>query len=193
MSAPRAGRPVILDRDGTIVEDPGYLDDPQQLRYLPGAAQGLRMLHRAGHPLVVISNQSGVGRGLFSLERLQAINRRFRAMLAADGAPLAGLYFCPHRPEDGCDCRKPNTALLRQAAEALGFEPRAAIVIGDKSSDVELGKRVGATTMLVSASAAASDGKPAHPDYVVRDLIEAARIIDPPAGLSAAGASAKGS
>jgi D-glycero-D-manno-heptose 1,7-bisphosphate phosphatase len=192
VSAAHPGRPVILDRDGTIVVDTGYLDDPRQLRYLPGAAQGLRQLHRAGHPLVVISNQSGVGRGLFTLERLHAVNQRLCAMLAEDGAPLSGLYFCPHRPEDGCDCRKPNTGLVREAAAALGFEPREAIVIGDKSSDIELGKRIGATTILVSAGTGASDGKPVDPDYTVPDLIEAARIIDPPAGLSTAGA-ARGS
>ncbi len=174
MSAPR---PVILDRDGTIVVDRGYLDDPQQLQLLPGAAQGLRALHRAGHPLVVVTNQSGVGRGMFTLERLHAVNRRFCALLAEHGAPLAGLYFCPHRPEEGCDCRKPNTALLLEAATALGFEPAAAIVVGDKSSDIELGRRVGATTILVSGGTVASDGKPALADFCVTDLIEAAEVV----------------
>jgi D-glycero-D-manno-heptose 1,7-bisphosphate phosphatase len=183
--AARAARPVILDRDGTIVVDHGYLDDPQQLRLLPGAAEGLRLLHRSGHPLVVVSNQSGVGRGLFTLERLHQVNRRFSAMLEDAGAPLAGLYCCPHRPEEGCDCRKPNTALLHTAAAMIGFEPAAAIVIGDKSSDIELGRRVGATTILVSAGAAASDGRPADPDYIARDLLEAARIIG---GLDSAAA-----
>lgn len=187
MSTARTSRPVVLDRDGTIVEDVGYLDDPQKLRLLPAAAQGLRLLHEAGHPLVVISNQSGVGRGLFSLERLHVINDRLCSMLAQAGAPLSGLYFCPHRPDDGCDCRKPNTALLHQAAGELGFEPHTAIVIGDKSSDVEFGKRVGATTILVVPGSAASDGKPAPADYVVQDLTQAARIIDPPASLDAAG------
>jgi D-glycero-D-manno-heptose 1,7-bisphosphate phosphatase len=178
VSAPRAVRPVILDRDGTIVVDRGYLGDPQQLAFLPGAAEGLRTLHRAGHPLIVISNQSGVGRGMFTHERLQAVNLRFTAMLGEAGAPLSGLYSCPHRPEDGCDCRKPNTALLLEAAAALGFQPADAVVIGDKSSDIELGRRVGATTILVSAGTAASDGQPAHPDYIAGDLVEAARIID---------------
>ena len=186
MTAARPARPVILDRDGTIVVDCGYLDDPAGLQFLPGAATGLRMLHASGHPLVVISNQSGVGRGRFTLEALYAVNRRFSAMLAEAGVPLAGLYFCPHRPEEGCDCRKPNTALLHQAAVALGFEPRAAVVIGDKSSDIELGRRVGATTLLVAA-AAASEGKLAHPDYTVRDLVEAARIIEQLGGQPAAG------
>jgi D-glycero-D-manno-heptose 1,7-bisphosphate phosphatase len=177
VTAARPARPVILDRDGTIVVDCGYLDDPAGLRFLPRATEGLRMLHASGHPLVVISNQSGVGRGRFTLEALHAVNREFSARLAEAGVPLAGLYFCPHRPEDGCDCRKPNTALLYQAAATLGFEPRSAVVIGDKSSDVELGRRVGATTMLVAAAAATRDGQPAQPDYTVRDLVEAARLI----------------
>lgn len=187
MTAARPPRPVILDRDGTIVVDCGYLDDPAGLRFLPGAATGLRMLHASGHPLVVISNQSGVGRGRFTLEALHAVNRRFSAMLGEAGVPLAGLYFCPHRPEEGCDCRKPNTALLQQAAVALGFEPCTAVMIGDKSSDIELGRRVGATTMLVTTAAAASDARPAQPDYMVRDLIEAARIIEQLGGQPAAG------
>ncbi len=188
MSAPRAPRPVILDRDGTIIIDRGYLDDPDGLRFLPGAAEGLRLLHEAGHHLIVVSNQSGVGLGLFTLTRLEEVNRRFTAMLEAAGAPLAGLYFCPHRPEDFCDCRKPNTALLRKAAAALGFEPARSIVIGDKSSDVELGSRVGATTILVSAGTLTSDGKPAQADYIARDLTEAARIIH---RLDGAGAAAQ--
>lgn len=186
MTAARPARPVILDRDGTIVVDCGYLDDPAGLRFLPGAVAGLRMLHASGHPLVVISNQSGVGRGRFTLEALHAINRRFSAMLAEAGVPLAGLYFCPHRPEEGCDCRKPNTALLLQAAATLGFAPRDAVVIGDKSSDVELGRRVGATTLLVASATARSDGEPAHPDYTVRDLVEAARLIEQLGGLAGA-------
>ncbi len=188
MTAALPARAVILDRDGTIVVDCGYLADPAGLRFLPGAAAGLRMLHAAGHPLVVISNQSGVARGRFTLQALHMVNRRFSAMLAEAGAPLAGLYFCPHGPEEGCDCRKPNTALLHQAAAALGFEPRDAVVIGDKSSDIELGRRVGATTMLVGA--ATSDGQPAQPDYMVRDLVEAAGIIGQLDGRAAAGVAA---
>jgi len=177
VSAPRTARAVILDRDGTIVVDRGYLHDPKQLQLLPGAAAGLRELHRAGHLLVVITNQSGIGRGLFTLAQLQAVNRRFSAMLEEAGAPLSGLYFCPHRPEDGCACRKPGAALLREAAVELGFVPAEAVVIGDKSTDIELGKRVGAATILVCAGTSPSDGKPAEPDFIVQDLREAARII----------------
>jgi D-glycero-D-manno-heptose 1,7-bisphosphate phosphatase len=171
-----SARPVLLDRDGTIVVDHGYLDDPERLSFLPQAAEGLRLLHRAGHPLIVITNQSGVGRGLFSLERMHQVNRRLAEMMAAAGAPLTGLYACPHRPEDACDCRKPNTALVRQAAAELQFEPATAVMVGDKDSDIELGRRMHATTIrLVAAGRHAAT--PAGADFTVRDLVEAARCI----------------
>jgi len=177
VSAPVTRRAVILDRDGTIVVDHGYLDDPAKLSLLPGAAEGLRALHEHGHPLIIVSNQSGVGRGRVTLARLTEINELLARMLAAAGAPLDGIYCCPHAPEEGCACRKPNTGLVLEAAAALGFDPHACVVIGDKSSDVELGRRLQGTSMLVSADGRASDGAWIEPDYVIRDLTEAARII----------------
>jgi histidinol-phosphate phosphatase family protein len=177
IAAARA-RAIILDRDGTIVVDRGYLDDPAQLQFLPGAVEGLRWLHEHGHPLIVVSNQSGVGRGRFSLARLHKINERFMQMVEEAGARIDGLYFCPHSPEDHCACRKPGTQLVLDAAAALGFAPERSVVIGDKGSDVELGRRLQALTMLVSASGQASDGQGPAPDYFVHDLREAAAIID---------------
>ena len=174
MSVPAAPRAVILDRDGTVVIDRDYLDDPAGLEFLPGAAQGLRQLHERGHPLVVITNQSGIGRGRLTLERAGEINARFAAMVRAAGAELAGLYLCPHRPEEGCACRKPGTLLLLQAARELGFAAADSVVIGDKASDIELGRRVGALTMLVSHDGLSSDGRPSGADFVVGDLREAA-------------------
>ncbi len=171
-------RAIILDRDGTIVVDRGYLDEPAQLQFLPGAAEGLRWLHERGHPLIVVSNQSGVGRGRFSLARLQKINERFMHMVEEAGARIDGLYFCPHRPEDDCACRKPGTQLVLNAAAALGFAPERSVVIGDKGSDVELGRRLQALTMLVSTTGRASDGQGPAPDYLVQDLREAAAIIE---------------
>jgi D-glycero-D-manno-heptose 1,7-bisphosphate phosphatase len=169
----RTKKVVILDRDGTIVIDRHYLSDPAGLEFLPGAADGLRSLYESGHRLVVITNQSGVGRGLFSLERLQAMNARLREMVLESGARLEGIYFCPHRPEDGCDCRKPATRLLLDAASELRFNPADAVVIGDKDSDIEFGSRAGALTMLVSPGELAKRAA----DYVVRDLREAATIL----------------
>jgi D-glycero-D-manno-heptose 1,7-bisphosphate phosphatase len=182
VSAAAAQRAVILDRDGTIVVDRGYLDDPAQLRFLPGAAEGLRLWHERGHPLVIVSNQSGIGRGRLSLQRAREVNARLLQMIEAAGARIAGVYFCPHRPEDGCACRKPAPQLLLEAAAALGFDPQRALVIGDKSSDIELGRRVHALTMLVSQDGRASDGLPCEPDYVVSNLLEAARLTSEPCG-----------
>lgn len=170
---------VVLDRDGTVVVDRDYLDDPDELEFLPGAAEALRVLHQRGYRLIVISNQSGVGRGLFSLERLQEINARLQQMVRAAGAELAGIYCCPHRPEEGCACRKPGTALLLQAARELAFDPKASIVIGDKASDVELGRRVGAITLWIRSDAEPGAGaEPAAADHVVPDLAAAARVIE---------------
>lgn len=186
-------RVVLLDRDGTVVVDRDYLADPAGLEFLPGAAEGLRQLHAGGYRLVIISNQSGVGRGLFSLERLQEINARLEQMVCEAGAALAGIYCCPHRPDEGCACRKPNVELVRQAAHELRFDPSAAVVIGDRDSDVELGRRLGATTirlLAAPAAGAADSADHAHPDgnaavltpvfadHVAADLLEAACIIE---------------
>jgi len=184
-SAPRT---VILDRDGTIVVDRDYLDDPAQLEFLPGALEGLRLLRERGYRLVVVTNQSGVGRGRFPLARVEEIHARLGELLREAGAAIDAFYYCPHRPEDRCECRKPKPRLVLQAAADLGFEPAASVVIGDKSSDIELGRKLGATTMLVSTTGRTSDNRPAEPDYVVRNLLEAARLLEAPGAQPRCGA-----
>ena len=176
MSGKQGKRTIILDRDGTIIVDHGYLDDPQRIAFLPGALEGLRQWHEGGHPLIIVSNQSGIGRGRLTAAQVLAINERLQQLLTAAGAPLAGIWFCPHAPEEGCECRKPKTRLVQEAAAQLGFEPAQSVVIGDKSSDIELGERLGAVTMLLSATGQTSDGIAARPDFVVASLLEAARI-----------------
>jgi D-glycero-D-manno-heptose 1,7-bisphosphate phosphatase len=170
-------RVVILDRDGTMVVDRGYMEDPAALEFLPGTAEGLRSLYAQGYRLVVITNQSAVGRGLFPIERVYAMNARLERMVEELGPKLEHIYFCPHAPDAGCDCRKPALRLMTRAAAELGFDPSRAIVIGDKESDVKFGRRAGAITMLI--------GKPdsplialTTPDYVVDNLQEAAAIIN---------------
>ena len=170
-------RVVILDRDGTIVRNRHYLSDPAGLELLPGAAEGLRALHEQSFRLVVITNQSGVGRGLFSLEQLQAMNVRLLQMVDNIGGRIERIYVCPHRPDENCGCRKPGTQLLLQAASELAFDPARAVVIGDKPSDVEFGRRVGALTMLIAAQERLDASPSSCPDHVVRDLRDAASVL----------------
>jgi D-glycero-D-manno-heptose 1,7-bisphosphate phosphatase len=181
---PARERVVILDRDGTIVVDRGYLGDPDGLEFLPHAAEGLRWFHENGYRLVVITNQSGVGRGIFPIARVHAMNERLQRMAADIGAPLTAIYHCPHAPEARCACRKPAQGLLERAAAEWQFDPKAALVIGDKLSDVEFGKRAGAVTILITPAAqsdAGADGPepapPLRPDATAANLVEAARIV----------------
>ncbi|HEX7253109.1 MAG TPA: HAD family hydrolase [Thermoanaerobaculia bacterium] len=173
-------RCVLLDRDGTIVFERGYIRDPEEIELLPGAAAALRRLAQSGLPLAVVTNQSAVGRGLLTEARLEEIHQRLRELLAAEGVALAGIYFCPHVPEEGCACRKPGTALLERASRELGFLPSESFVIGDKDCDIELGQRAGATAILVRTGYGDEVAQDASvfPDYVADDLAEAASIIE---------------
>ena len=177
MSGASNHKVVILDRDGTIVIDRNYLSDAAGLEFLPGAAEGLRAMHEQGYRLIVITNQSGVGRGLFSLQSLEQMNLRLQEMFQSSGARLERIYFCPHRPDEHCQCRKPNTQLLKDAAAELGFEPSRAVVIGDQDSDVEFGKRAGAVTILVAAGNSTTAPAANAADYIVRDLQQAAAVL----------------
>jgi histidinol-phosphate phosphatase family protein len=166
---------VILDRDGTVVIDRGYLSDPAGLEFLPTVPEALRLLSNSGLRLVMMTNQSGVGRGLISLEQIAALNARMLEMVRGVGGTLTRIYFCPHAPEAHCSCRKPNLGLMERAAEELDFDPRKSTVIGDKPSDVEFGVRAGARTILLSPE----PGSDTHqqPSAVVCTLLEAAQLI----------------
>ena len=170
---------VVLDRDGTIIEECSYLSDPEQIKLIPGATQALRELREMGFGLVVITNQSGVGRGFFDEARLREIHERMRQMLEAEGVWLDGLYFCPHKPDDGCLCRKPGVSLMEKASTELSFDPQASIVIGDKGSDIEMGRCVRATTLLVRTGygAQVATNSSIEPDYIVDDLRAAVQTI----------------
>jgi D-glycero-D-manno-heptose 1,7-bisphosphate phosphatase len=170
---------AILDRDGTINLDPGYLDDPAALALIPNAAAGMKRLQELGLRLIVVSNQSGIGRGLFTWATLEAVHDRFKALLAAEGVTLSGIFICPHHPDDNCGCRKPKPGLVERAATMLNFDPREAVVIGDKASDIGLARAVGALAVLVrtgDGEAALRDN--ANPDIVAADLFDAARQIE---------------
>ena len=171
---------VLLDRDGTIVVEKHYLSDPDELELIDGAAAALRRLSELEVGLVVVTNQSGVGRGYFDVERVEAIHGRLQERLAAAGVELDAILYCPHHPEAGCGCRKPATGLAEQAAARLGFDPARSFVVGDLPSDIGLGRALGATTLLVRTGHGADTERRgrARPDHVVDDLAAAARRIE---------------
>ncbi len=135
---------LLLDRDDTILDDPGYLSDPKGLKFLPGALEGMVRFAQADWPLVVITNQSGLGRGLFTSAQLKAVHEAFEQQLQQAGVSLTGLYYCPHHPEEGCRCRKPQVLLALRASQEHELCLDQAVVVGDKDSDLELGRRIGA-------------------------------------------------
>jgi D-glycero-D-manno-heptose 1,7-bisphosphate phosphatase len=173
MSPRRADRVVILDRDGTLVVDHGYLADPARLEFTVGAAEGLRWLYDCGYRLVLITNQSGVGRGFFSLADVSAVNSRLEKMVENAGAKLERVYFCPHSPAAACSCRKPALGLLRQAVRELDFNPIHATVIGDKASDMQFGRNAGAKTVLI----AESEVRDSSADVIAPNMREAAYAV----------------
>jgi D-glycero-D-manno-heptose 1,7-bisphosphate phosphatase len=176
-----AGRQfVVLDRDGTVIAERNYLSSPDQVELLPGAAAGLRRLQERGFGLVIVTNQSGIGRGYYDEAALTCIHNRLQTLLSAHGVQLDGIYHCPHVPEDDCACRKPRTGLLEKAAADLDFVPSEAIVIGDKPCDIDLGRAVGAATILVRTGYGARYAMDTglKPGMIADDLSAAAELIE---------------
>jgi D-glycero-D-manno-heptose 1,7-bisphosphate phosphatase len=173
---------VFLDRDGTINEEVDYLDDPERLRLIPGAGEAIRLLKNAGIPVIVVSNQSGVGRGYFSKATVEAIHQQLAKRLAMHGACVDAIYYCPHHPDEGCECRKPKAGMLLQAARKHGIDTRRAFMVGDKVSDLDAGREVGCRTLLVltgygEQARETSKNTVFKPDYISTDLYDAAKWI----------------
>ncbi|WOJ89106.1 HAD family hydrolase [Methylocapsa polymorpha] len=170
---------IFLDRDGTIIVEKNYLGDPDQVVLLDGAVDGLRALSSHSFPLVIVSNQSGVGRGYFSLEQARAVERRLGELLTHEGIAIAGWYMCPHAPDEECSCRKPLPGMIRAAVHDLDLDPARSFVIGDKRSDIDLASAVGATGILVTTGHGRLDVDYARslPAPVCRDLIEASEEV----------------
>ncbi len=174
-------RAVFLDRDGTIIEDTGYVDDAAKVRLLPGAAGAIARLNRAGYLVVIVSNQSGVARGLFDEDTLSAVHQRMETLLRNHGATIDGAYYCPYL--DGPDAtvvayrrdsglRKPKPGMLHQAAEELDIDLEASWMIGDSKRDVQAGNRAACRTIRL-----ASEGD-AEANHTVLDLAQAVAIVE---------------
>ena len=173
---------VFLDRDGTLNPDrPGwYLTRRSQMRVYRRAAPALRLLRRAGFRIVVVSNQSGLGRGFLTPRTLAGIHAKLRADLAQAGARLDGIYFCPHHPDRRCPCRKPKPLLARRAARELGLSLSRAAVVGDKCVDLGLARALGVPGLLVLTGHGRHErprSGPFKPAAVRRDILGAARWI----------------
>ena len=142
-------RDILFDRDGTLIEDRHYLADPAQVTLLPGVVPALRRLLRAGCRLFVVSNQSGVGRGYFSLESAYVCNERLAQLLAAHDVHVTDMLLCPHSPEEGCACRKPRTGMWDALRGRHGLQAAHTAMVGDKCDDVRFGRVAGLRTVLV--------------------------------------------
>jgi len=170
---------IFLDRDGVIIADKSYQIDPAGIEFLPGSVDALK---RAGsfYLLIVVSNQSGIARGYFTSNDVLEFNRILDLQLKARGINISGWYFCPHGPDEGCSCRKPQTGLIFQAAAELSVDLDGSWVIGDKSSDIAAGAVSGLKTILIGSgnSNQEQDKKKTEPDFKANDLLEAMKIID---------------
>ncbi len=141
---------IILDRDGVINEDSDdYIKSPDEFILIPGSLHAIARLKQAGYTVVVATNQAGIGRGLFDIGTLGAIHEKLRRELTRHGASLDGIFFCPHTPQDGCECRKPKPGLLREIGTRFQVDVTCVPFIGDTLRDVEAAREVGATPMLV--------------------------------------------
>ena len=156
-----ASRAVFLDRDGVIVREVDYLVDHKQLKLLRGSAVAIRKLGRAGYKAIVVSNQSAVARGMLTRKGLSVISRKLKRLLAAEGAKLDEVYYCPHHPDFGgkCACRKPGQALVKKAVRRFKLDLRASFFVGDTTTDMATAKKAGMKGLLVRTGYGGKDGK----------------------------------
>lgn len=140
---------VFVDRDDTIAPNVPYCSDPADFQLFDGVGPAIARLNQAGLPVVLITNQSGIARGYFTEETLDAIHAKMHRLLGEHGAHLDAVYYCPHHPDDGCNCRKPATGMLEQAAEEHGFDLTESVMVGDRLHDVAVAHSVGALGVLL--------------------------------------------
>lgn len=175
-----SGYTIFLDRDGTLNPDPGYIKSPDQFELFPGVSEALARLKRAGARLIVVTNQSGIARGLLSRKDLDAVHMKLKRLLDGAGVTLDAIYFCPHHPDDGCECRKPNRGMIDQAVRECGVTLDHSYLIGDHSRDIKLAKRVGARSILVTTGVVSPQdaerlqASGEAPDWTASSLAEAA-------------------
>ena len=173
---------IFLDRDGTVSEEVGYMYDVSLYRVFPWTGAAIRRINQSGMKVILATNQSGIERGYFQESMVHRVHDRLAEEVALSQARLDGVYFCPHHPETGCECRKPRPGMLFRAQDELGLDLRRSYMVGDRYLDVRTGKAAGARTVLVLTG----DGRKEYeefadadvqPDFVAEDLTEAVDII----------------
>ena len=172
-------RAVFLDRDGTVCEDVNYLSRAEDLSLFPFAAEAVKLLNQTPFLVILITNQSGIARGFFGQDDLYSIHQKLEYELAASGAKLDAIYFCPHNADDNCVCRKPNTGMINCALNDFEINIENSWIIGDKAIDVETGFNAGAKTALVLTGYGRKEAESLskEPDLVAENLLDAAKFI----------------
>lgn len=169
---------VFLDRDGVIIYEKDFIIDPDKLEFIPNSLDALKRIPLI-YKKIIISNQSGIGRGYFTANQVEAFNDALFAFIKKYGASVDKIYYCPHKPEDNCNCRKPKTGLFEKARQQFNIDFSRSWMIGDKSSDIRAGKNIGTATILVQTGYGGQETNclDVAADYTVKNLYEAVEII----------------
>lgn len=171
---------VFLDRDGTLIVEVNYLSTPDKVELCPGADKAIKELNELKLPAILVTNQSGIGRGLFNVKTLEAIHKKLKYLLNAGAkAKLDAVYYCPHTPEDGCTCRKPELGMVETAKKQLNIDPGLSYFVGDKECDIVFGKNAGGKAVLVLTGYGkeTKSGLKVKPDFIAKDICEAVNWI----------------
>jgi len=172
---------LFLDRDGTICIDWGYLISAEKMELLPNSAEALKKINKLNIPIIVLTNQSGIARKYFNEDTVLEANEKLKSILLKSNAHIDEVFYCPHHPDAGCWCRKPNSGLLEESAKKYNIDPLKSFVIGDKLTDIELGRKCGSKTVLVLTGYGKDEQKDIKesnkPDYIAEDLLDAVEWI----------------
>ena len=166
---------VFIDKDGVIIEDTGFVHKIEDFKLVTNALEGLKLLK--GYELFIVTNQSGIGRGHYTIDDFKKFNNHLIKELKNNKIKIEKTYYCPHKPEDNCQCRKPKTKFLEEAEKEFGINLKKSFVIGDRKSDFELGKSAGCSTIHVLTGYGSNSKNEVKPDYFARDLLDAAEWI----------------
>jgi len=168
---------IFLDRDGTLNKDDGYTNNVGDYNILPNTIKGLKNLQTQGYKLIIVTNQSGIGRGYYTEAQMHEFNNHLLNELKLENINIEEVLFCPHTPQDNCKCRKPKTKLIEQYF-TLDFDKNNSYVIGDRASDIELANNAGLKSVLVTTGSSEKDPKSnSNPTFIAEDLLDAANKI----------------